>query len=160
MVSESELHQFWNDHAEWSQKTFGLDGVRGPAGSLNHLAKEVKEALDRPGDLAEYADMLLLTFDATRRAGFTFDQLVAASRSKLEVNKLRKWGKPNDDGSVEHVRPTGEDAWQSTDRHCNKCGCKGAVVYRTKDSDDGGHTDYQYHCQSCDYTWWIDGIDS
>jgi len=104
MASESELQQFWTDHAEWSQKTFGPDNVRGPAGPLNHLAKEVQEALAKPSDPSEYADLLLLTFDAARRSGLSFDGLIGVARGKLEVNKLRKWGNPNDDGSVEHVR--------------------------------------------------------
>lgn len=103
-MTESELQQFWNDHAEWSQKTFGLDGVRGPVGPLNHLAKEVNEAIAKPDDINEYADLLLLTFDAARRSGLTFDGLIGAARGKLEVNKLRKWGVPNSDGSVEHIR--------------------------------------------------------
>jgi hypothetical protein len=160
MRTETELRQFWNEHAEWSQKTFGLDSVRGPQGPLNHLAKEVKEALAKPNDPSEYADLLLLMFDAARRSGLTFDGLIGAAWGKLDVNKKRQWGKPNDDGSVEHVRPTGEDAWQSTDRHCNKCGCKGAVVYRVHEASDGGHEDFEYRCQSCNYTFWIDGIDS
>lgn len=107
--TESELQEFWNDHAEWSQKTFGLDSVRGPEGPLNHLAKEVQEALAKPDDPGEYADLLLLTFDAARRSGLTFGQLIGAARSKLHVNKARRWGKPNADGSVEHVRDGSND---------------------------------------------------
>lgn len=58
------------------------------------------------------------------------------------------------------VKPTGEDAWQSCDRRCKKCGEAGAVVYRVHEASDGGHEDSEFHCQSCDCTWWIDGIDS
>lgn len=61
---------------------------------------------------------------------------------------------------MEHVNQlVGEDAWQPSDRRC-KCGEQASVLYRAVDSSDGGHTDYQYHCQSCNADWWIDGIDS
>lgn len=99
-----DLECFWNEHAEWSQQTFGSDQERGPVGPLNHLAKEVQEALESPHDLNEYADLLLLTFDATRRAGFSHSSLVSAAWNKLERNRQREWQKPNADGSVEHVR--------------------------------------------------------
>jgi hypothetical protein len=99
---------FWIKHAEWSQATFGLDAERGPAGPLKHLAKEVSEALDHPRDLMEYVDCVFLAFDATRRAGFTYDELASALWTKLEINKSRKWPKPtHSDEPVEHDR-TGE----------------------------------------------------
>lgn len=99
------LEEFWDAHAEWSQATFGSDQERGPAGPLKHLAKEVNEALANPTDIEEYADCLFLIFDATRRAGFTYEDLRIAVNEKLKVNKARKWQKPtNADEPVEHVR--------------------------------------------------------
>lgn len=98
------LGEFWDLHAEWSRTTFGSDAERGPAGPLAHMAKEIAEVQANPKDLMEYADLLLLLFDACRRAGFNFHQLRRAACEKLKINKARKWGKPNADGSVEHVR--------------------------------------------------------
>lgn len=102
-----ELGRFWQSHAEWSQQAFGKDTDRGPLGPLNHLAKEVSEALKaRDGDafLEEMADILLLAFDATRRGGYSYQNLVDAAWAKLDKNMGREWQKPNEDGSVEHVR--------------------------------------------------------
>lgn len=98
------LKNFWHEQAEWSQKTFGTDQERGPEGPLKHLAKEVEECLKNTKDLVEYCDLLFLVFDSTRRAGFTYDQLVTAAFDKLEINKSRKWGKASATEAVEHIR--------------------------------------------------------
>ena len=99
------IHEFWKQHSEWSQATFGLDSERGPIGPLKHLAKEAVEAQEDTTDIEEFADCLFLICDATRRAGFTWDQLISAAFKKLEKNKSRTWQKPvNSDEPVEHVR--------------------------------------------------------
>lgn len=101
----SDMRAFWNAQAEWSRATFGSDAERGPLGPLKHLAKEVNEVIKDPTDLIEYADLLFLVCDATRRAGFTYDQLIEASWSKLAINKARQWQKPiRGDEAVEHDR--------------------------------------------------------
>ncbi len=100
-----DFQDFWNAQSDWSQATFGLDSVRGPIGPLKHLAKEAKEASEAPGDIIEYADLLFLVVDATRRAGFTARQLLDACFEKLAVNRQRTWQKPTSpDEAVEHVR--------------------------------------------------------
>ena len=96
---------FWGAQAEWSEATFGTIAERGPIGPLKHLKKEVDETLAKPHDLEEYADMLFLLVDATRRAGFTYDQWVEKAFEKLEKNKKRTWAKPTaSDEPVEHIR--------------------------------------------------------
>ncbi len=40
---------------------------------------------------------------------------------------------------------------------CRECGSI-HVEYRTVE-DSEGHEDYQYHCQSCNRYWWVDGSD-
>ncbi len=102
-----DLEAFWHAQSVWSQSVFGTDTERGPLGPLKHLAKEAAEAQQNPSDLTEFVDCLFLTFDATRRAGFTFEQLRDAAWTKLEVNKARKWTKPSKpDEAVEHDRST------------------------------------------------------
>jgi ParB family transcriptional regulator, chromosome partitioning protein len=99
------LELFWKEQADWSQATFGLDSERGPIGPLKHLAKEAVEAQKDPTDLMEFVDCLFLTFDATRRAGFTYEQLLEGAWRKLEINKARQWTKPaKGDEPVEHDR--------------------------------------------------------
>jgi hypothetical protein len=98
------LERFWTEHADWSQKTFGSDIERGPEGPLKHLALEVQECMASPGDLEEYADLILLAFDACRRAGFDYSDLVLACYRKLEKNRVRRWQKAAPGEPTEHVR--------------------------------------------------------
>lgn len=103
-----DLAAFWESHAAWSEATFGTAAELSPIGPLKHLAMEAVEAQKDLTDLSEFADCLLLTFDAARRAGFTYEELVAAAWAKLEINKARKWQVPTKgDEAVEHDR-TGE----------------------------------------------------
>ena len=104
MTDILSLEEFWTHLSVWSQATFGEDKVRGPQGPLKHLAKEVQEALSEPYDLEEYADLLFLVFDATRRAGFSYEELCLAITFKLNKNRARKWPKPTTDEPVEHIR--------------------------------------------------------
>jgi ParB family chromosome partitioning protein len=100
----SDFEEIWYQEAEWSQKTFGPDLERGPVGPLKHLAKEVQETIYSLHDLSEYADMQLLLFDATRRAGYGIRDLYQACEAKIKVNKSRKWPKSTSDEPVEHIK--------------------------------------------------------
>lgn len=98
------LRRFWDELSVWSQQTFGPDDYRGPLGPLQHLAKEVQETLQAPGDIVEYADMMHLVLDSARRAGFSYEELISACFSKLEINKSRTWGPWNPSVPTEHKR--------------------------------------------------------
>ena len=106
-----DLGCFWEDLSKWSQAAFGSDATRGPKGPLKHLIKEAeKELLPEitdafKGDLVEYADLLFLVFDATRRAGYSYEELGGECFRKLEVNRARTWQTPlSPDEAIEHVR--------------------------------------------------------
>ncbi|HEL3554124.1 TPA: DUF550 domain-containing protein [Klebsiella pneumoniae] len=96
-----DREQIRNDHAEWSQSTFGNVG---PIGPLKHLSKEALEAAAEPGDLSEWADMQFLLWDAQRRAGITDEQITQAMIEKLAVNKQRKWPEPKDGEPLLHIK--------------------------------------------------------
>ncbi len=96
-----DREQIRNDHAEWSQSTFGNVG---PIGPLKHLSKEALEAAAEPGDLSEWADMQFLLWDAQRRAGITDEQITQAMIEKLAVNKQRKWPEPKDGEPRLHIK--------------------------------------------------------
>lgn len=99
------ITDLWETQSEWSQRTFGSDAVKGPIGSLKHLAKEVQETLADPTDRSEYADLLILICDSSRRAGMTLGELLAAANAKMVVNQARTWPKPtNLNEPVEHDR--------------------------------------------------------
>lgn len=88
-------------HAEWSDRQFGNVG---PVGPLKHLAKEAIEAAEAPDDISEFADILMLVWDATRRAGFSDEQLAEAVAEKLDRNKRRAWGEVKDGEPCHHVK--------------------------------------------------------
>jgi len=115
------MDEFWTDQQKWSEEVFGPTELRGPVGPAKHLAREVlHEVLDMPKAVAryltdslglnehrsrsEYADLIFLVFDACRRDGFTYDDLLKACWDKLAVNKAREWGPRTADMPVEHVR--------------------------------------------------------
>lgn len=97
----SEREQVRQEHAEWSQETFGNVG---PIGPLKHLSKEALEAAEQPGDLSEWADMQFLLWDAQRRAGITDEQITQAMIEKLAVNKQRSWPEPKDGEPRLHIK--------------------------------------------------------
>lgn len=88
-------------HAEWSDRQFGNVG---PVGPLKHMAKEAIEAAEAPDDISEFADILMLVWGATRRAGFSDEQLAEAVAEKLERNKRRAWGDVKDGEPCHHVK--------------------------------------------------------
>ncbi|WP_260612577.1 dATP/dGTP pyrophosphohydrolase domain-containing protein [Raoultella planticola] len=96
-----ERDQVRNEHAEWSQATFG-NVV--PVGPLKHLSKEALEAVAEPDDLSEWADMQSLLWDAQRRAGITDEQITQAMIEKLVVNKQREWPEPKDEEPRLHIK--------------------------------------------------------
>lgn len=96
----SEREQVRQEHAEWSQETFGNVG---PVGPLKHLSKEALEAAAEPSDLSEWADMQFLLWDAQRRAGITDEQITQAMIEKLAVNKQRSWPEPKDGEPRLHI---------------------------------------------------------
>ncbi|QHW96245.1 DUF550 domain-containing protein [Klebsiella variicola] len=103
-----------NEHAEWSQATFGNVG---PVGPLKHLSKESLEAAAEPDDLSEWADMQFLLWDAQRRAGITDEQITQAMIDKLAVNKQRSWPEPKDGEPRLHIK---ERPRKKVDR-CDVC---------------------------------------
>ncbi len=106
--------QVRNEHAEWSQSTFGNVG---PIGPLKHLSKEALETAAEPDDLSEWADMQFLLWDAQRRTGITDDQITQAMIDKLAVNKQRSWPEPKDGEPRLHIK---ERPRKKVDR-CDVC---------------------------------------
>ena len=107
-----KLQQLMDEISEWSDKTFG--GQRNPA-IAHHLLKEVKELIaefDSPEEMPdkylsirmEFADCFMLLLDSATHAGITANELLQVTKEKLEINKNRKWGEPDENGVVEHLR--------------------------------------------------------
>jgi len=119
-----ELQNLMNNISEWSDSTFG-DSQRNPA-IVYHLKKEVNELIDALNELntlgcdvsigigefgrqvdktkMEFADCFMLLLDSAHHFGITADELLTLTHQKLLINKNRKWGKPDQNGVVEHIR--------------------------------------------------------
>lgn len=86
-----------------SDKIFGLNrSFRAP---LHHLKMEVDETIDS-GDIEEFADMFLLIMDSFRLRfpNKSPQDLLLACDEKIQILYKRKWGKPNENGVIEHIR--------------------------------------------------------
>jgi hypothetical protein len=95
--------------AKFSDKTFGREVP--PTAAIHHLKEEVEELLEclenktNPAD--EFADCFLLLIDAYRKYygdEVNMNTLIDVSSKKLDVNETRKWGKPDKNGVVKHIK--------------------------------------------------------
>lgn len=89
----------------FSIHTFG-PGAR-LAGVLDHIHKELIEVEQDPGDVSEWADVVILAFDGAMRQGHTPHQIIAAIKDKQARNEARTWpdwrNLPTDQ-AIEHDR--------------------------------------------------------
>ena len=91
----------------WSAETFGPAEVRGHRGVLDHIRKELVEIEAEPGDVTEWADLIILAFDGAWRSGHTPADTIAAIKTKQERNEGRQWPDwrtADPDKAIEHVR--------------------------------------------------------
>jgi len=118
---DAKFYRLVKDIKKWSDETFGKNRKNLPLPILYHLTKEVPEAIVsatfmnlyrgkkcRKRLLMELADCFMLVVDAASHSGFTPEELLKAVEKKLEINKIRKWGEPDENGTVEHIRKNDE----------------------------------------------------
>lgn len=43
---------------------------------------------------------------------------------------------------------------------CPSCEKEAKIIYKVWESSCGGYEDTKYRCSKCNYSWWVDGIDS
>lgn len=102
-----DLIQFLTDQKSWSEETFGPMEFRGFMGVLDHMKKEIAEIEEAPNDSHEWADLILLAFDAAWRSGLHPLEIVLALVIKFEINKGRtwpKWHEAEPGKAIEHIR--------------------------------------------------------
>ena len=108
-----ELQKLMDDIAEWSDKEFGERQRTVPI--LYHLKKEVPEAIDACQNYLEsdfyngrakleIADCFMLILDAATHFNMSAEDLIFYTALKLDINKNRKWGKPDVNGVIEHIK--------------------------------------------------------
>ena len=96
-----DVNDLQYDLKSWTEKQFPSRNMRS---ILNHLRKEIAELEEAPDDIMEFADCFMLLFDAASYQGLHMSDIWRAMGEKLEINKARKWGKPNSEGFVEHIK--------------------------------------------------------
>ena len=114
-----DKQQLKNEISKWSDEQF--DGGRfSPERSIPisyHLKKEVDELIEslenywqNPNEfnreklLEEFADCNILLDDCSTHVGFSAQLIHDAQWKKLEKNKNRDWGEPDENGVVEHKK--------------------------------------------------------
>jgi NTP pyrophosphatase (non-canonical NTP hydrolase) len=104
---------------KWSDFQFN-NGIFNEKRSISisyHLQKEVKELTEilelyfnNPSEqnknkiLEELADCNMLLDDCASHMKFTAKDIYKAEINKLEINKKRIWGNPDENGVVEHIK--------------------------------------------------------
>jgi hypothetical protein len=83
---------------EWGAETFPASTDQA---KLAHLAKEFDELRAAPSSGEEMADMVMILSHLAYAHGV---DLMAEIGKKLEVCRARRWGRPDAEGVVEHIR--------------------------------------------------------
>lgn len=83
---------------EWGDRTFPQAT---PASIVAHLQREAAELKERPWSREEMADVAMLLCHLAHRQGIDLQTEV---EQKFALNRMRKWGKPDAEGVVEHIR--------------------------------------------------------
>ena len=101
---------------QWQKETFGEATA---LSKINHLILEVdelkEELLNQQGREQlfkeagvslerEYADCFLLLFGSAAANGMSYEDICNCIDEKMEINKKRKWGKPQANGVVNHIK--------------------------------------------------------
>lgn len=103
-----KVQKLMDDISEWSNATFGNGQRTIPI--AYHLKKEINElikALEKETSkqvINEFSDCFTLLFDCASHYGLKAHDIWLFCQQKLEINKLRKWGKPDKNGVVEHIK--------------------------------------------------------
>ena len=124
-----ELPSLMREIAEWSDKTFGVDGIQ-PINRaipiLNHLKKEISELIEATQKMLtvrwyakssqadidqsiaqmhlELADVMILILDFATKVKVSPYELLLIIDAKLLLNHSRKWGKADENGVVHHIK--------------------------------------------------------
>jgi NTP pyrophosphatase (non-canonical NTP hydrolase) len=102
-----------------------------PLSCAEHLLEEAGELRDAirdncPSEVIdkEIADNFLLLFAVCNKRKMSFEDILAIIDKKMDINLVRKWGKPNDKGYVKHIeevsKRTAEDAKREFTEVINK----------------------------------------
>lgn len=98
--------ELFNEITAWQEETFGNATA---LSKVNHLIEEVgelKEDLENGNPMVkhEFADCILLLYGSAKSHGFSYNDINTIIREKFEIVKQRKWGEPDENGVVKHIK--------------------------------------------------------
>jgi NTP pyrophosphatase (non-canonical NTP hydrolase) len=103
--------------SQWADGAFGKN--RSPIAKMHHAKKECDEVIEAlakndPDFMSriirdvsyrnEIADVFMIMFDVCAILKISSRELEKMIWQKLEINKTRKWGAPDENGVIEHIR--------------------------------------------------------
>jgi NTP pyrophosphatase (non-canonical NTP hydrolase) len=96
----------FTDVIAWQLQTFPFSN---PLSKISHLTEELDELVsdikeNSPKRILEYADCFILLFGAAASDGMNYDDIVNAINQKMEINKSRSWGEPDENGVARHIK--------------------------------------------------------
>lgn len=107
MNETQKLQELMDDINRWADMTFGAD--RSPMAPIHHLKNEVIElieAYDRQDHREiglEFADCFILLLNGAAKYGILAEEIFDLVGRKMEINRQRKWGKPDENGVSQHI---------------------------------------------------------
>lgn len=96
--------------SQWQNETFGQSTALSKIAHLKQEIEELKTELQSIEDGAhsktvmEFADCFILLFGSAASYGFNYDDIIECIDVKMVINKNRVWGKPDENGVVNHVK--------------------------------------------------------
>lgn len=99
-----------NEFMDWQDIVFTQATALSKAHHLEEEVGELLTELEIPGSdsrmqlLKEYADCFVLLFASAKKAGLNLSDITHAIKTKLEINKNRKWSAPDANGVVRHIK--------------------------------------------------------
>ncbi len=104
--------ELFEDIVNWQENTFPLSSAISkithlagdePQGEILELKLDILEG--RPEEAkTEFADCFILLMGAANSFGLTYDDVCKAIQQKMEINKARKWGAPDENGVCLHIK--------------------------------------------------------
>jgi len=104
--------------SKWQDKTFGKATA---LSKITHLKQEIEELKlellnyytsknieqleeNKLHKESEFADCFILLFGVASSDGMAYDDIVKCIEEKMKINYKRKWGKPQANGVVNHLK--------------------------------------------------------
>ena len=96
----------FNFITNWQKETFPNSNANS---KIVHLKQEVDELqsdvmYNSIDARLEFADCFILLFGAAKAHGMSYEDICAAIDEKMHINVNRKWGKPDKNGVVNHIK--------------------------------------------------------